>query len=108
MVVLEHVRRAGRVFVEPGGEDPLGLVSRTRCGILHAAPQSRDRTKHRALLRPRLCSAPRREVRRAALRPGNATRYNYFLTQITRTTDALASAEPPLAAVTPLAFKNSR
>jgi hypothetical protein len=36
-------------------------VSRTRCGILHAAPQSRDRTKHRRQLRPRLCSAPLRK-----------------------------------------------
>jgi hypothetical protein len=36
-------------------------VSRTRCGILHAAPQSRDRTKHRRPLRPRLCSAPLRK-----------------------------------------------
>src|SRR4051812_25944435 len=27
--------------------EKLTLVSRTRCGILHAAPQSRDRTKHR-------------------------------------------------------------
>ena len=47
------------------------VVSRTRCGILHAAPQSRDRTKHRRLVRPRISSAPRREERRAALRPGN-------------------------------------
>src|SRR6201985_3412293 len=38
-----------------------GRVSRTRRGILHAAPQSRDRTKRRSSLRPRLCSAPRRE-----------------------------------------------
>src|ERR1700710_1019323 len=37
------------------------IVSRTRCGILHAAPQSRDRTKHRRSLRPRLCSAPLRK-----------------------------------------------
>jgi catechol 2,3-dioxygenase len=36
-------------------------VSRARCGILHAAPQSRDRTKHRRSLRPRLCSAPLRK-----------------------------------------------
>src|SRR3954471_22993285 len=36
-------------------------VSRTRCSVLHAAAQSRDRTKRRALLRPRLCSAPGRE-----------------------------------------------
>src|SRR3954453_16092219 len=47
------------------------LVSRTRCGILHAAPQSRDRPKRRRSLRPRLCSAPRREELRAALRPGH-------------------------------------
>src|SRR5205085_6728279 len=46
-------------------------VSRTRCGILHAAPQSRDRTKHRRSVRPRLCSAPLREELRAALRPGH-------------------------------------
>src|ERR1700733_10769551 len=37
------------------------VVSRTRCGILHAAPQSRDRTKHQRSLRPRLCSAPLRK-----------------------------------------------
>jgi hypothetical protein len=37
------------------------FVSRTRCGIVHAAPQSRDRTKHRRSLRPRLCSAPLRK-----------------------------------------------
>src|ERR1700760_748538 len=49
-----------------------GLVSRTRCGILHAAPQSRDRTKHRRSLRPRLCRAPLRKGLRAALRPGHA------------------------------------
>jgi hypothetical protein len=58
-------------------------VSRTRCGILHAAAQSRDRHEHRSLLRPRLCSASLREERSlcsgrakrgpecAALRPGN-------------------------------------
>src|SRR5438128_388251 len=49
----------------------LAIVSRTRCSVLHAAPQSRDRTKHRVLLRPRLSSAPRREVRRAAQHPGH-------------------------------------
>src|SRR4051794_34406105 len=37
----------------------------------YAAPQSRDRTKRRRPLRPRLCSAPLREELRAALRPGN-------------------------------------
>jgi hypothetical protein len=37
----------------------LSPVSRARCGILHAAPQNRDRTEHRRLVRPRLCSAPR-------------------------------------------------
>ena len=36
-------------------------MSRTRCGILHAAPQSRDRIKHRRSLRPRLSSAPLRK-----------------------------------------------
>src|SRR4051794_1938849 len=36
-------------------------VSRTRCSVLHAAAQSRDRNKHRRLLRPRLCSAPLRK-----------------------------------------------
>jgi hypothetical protein len=36
-------------------------VSRTRCGILYAAPQSGDRTEHLALLRPRLCSATLRK-----------------------------------------------
>src|SRR6202040_561898 len=34
---------------------------RTRCSVLHAAAQSRDRTKHRSPQRPRLCSALRRE-----------------------------------------------
>src|SRR5947209_11287658 len=53
---------------------PTGVsVSRTRCGILHDAAQSRDRTNHQRFVRPRLCSAPRREERRAALRPGNGT-----------------------------------
>src|ERR1700754_1497415 len=47
------------------------LVSRTRCSVLHGAPQSRDRTKRRCSLRPRLCSAPLREELRAALRPGH-------------------------------------
>ena len=38
----------------------------------------------------------------------SGTRANlYFLTQITRTTDALASVDPP-AALTPLAFRKSR
>ena len=37
------------------------MVSRARCGILHAAPQNRDRTKHRRSVRPRLCSAPLRK-----------------------------------------------
>ena len=41
----------------------------------YAAPQSRDRTKPRVPLRPRLSSAPRREERRAALRPGHVKRY---------------------------------
>ena len=36
-------------------------MSRTRCGILHAAPQSRDRPSAGVCGRPRLCSAPRRE-----------------------------------------------
>src|SRR4051794_16225503 len=49
----------------------LGAVSRARCGILDAASQNRDRYGHPTPLRPRLCSAPRREERRAALRPGN-------------------------------------
>src|SRR4051794_16410553 len=48
-----------------------GPVSRTRCGILHAAAQNRDRTRRRTSLRPRLCSAPLREELRAALRPGH-------------------------------------
>ncbi|HEV7879619.1 hypothetical protein [Bradyrhizobium sp.] len=60
--------RSGEMFRE-GSTCP---VSRTRCGVLHAAPQSRDRTKRRRLLRPRLSSAPRREGRRAAQHPGNA------------------------------------
>src|SRR5947209_8597077 len=55
--------------VKPGND--ADLVSRTRCSLLHAAAQSRDRTRRRSPLRPRLCSAPLREVLRAALRPGN-------------------------------------
>ncbi len=43
-----------------GCEAPF-FVSRTRCGILHAAPQSRDHTKRWSLLRPRLSSAPFRK-----------------------------------------------
>ncbi len=48
-----------RGSVKPDGRRV--YVSRTRCGILHAAPQSRDRTKHRRSQRPRLCSAPLRK-----------------------------------------------
>src|ERR1700736_3211528 len=36
------------------------------------------------------------------------TAVDYFLTQITRTTDAFASDDPPPAAFTPLALRNSR
>jgi hypothetical protein len=43
-------------------------VSRARCGILHAAPQNRDRTKHRS---SRFCEAALREMLRAASRPGH-------------------------------------
>ena len=32
-----------------------------RCSVLHAASQNRDHTNRRRSLRPRLCSAPRRE-----------------------------------------------
>ena len=46
-------------------------VSRARCSALRAASQNRDHPKHRCSLRPRLCSAPLREVLRAALRPGH-------------------------------------
>ena len=42
--------------VKPGNDE--NLVSRARCGILHAASQNRDRTGRRRSLRPRLCSAP--------------------------------------------------
>src|SRR4051794_10929335 len=38
-----------------------------------AALQNRDLTKRRRPLRPLLCSAPRREERPAALRPGHET-----------------------------------
>src|SRR4051812_13337630 len=44
-----------------------------------AASQNRDRTRRRRSLRPRLCSAPRREERRAALRPGNTWAMLSFL-----------------------------
>ena len=54
---------AGRADVRAG----VRLVSRTRCGILHAAPQSRDRPRIRDGGH-RLCSAPLREELRAALR----------------------------------------
>src|SRR3954453_4495343 len=50
----------------------LAAVSRTRCGILHAAPQSRDRTKLCAPLRPRLCSAPLRKGHSASKTRVNA------------------------------------
>src|ERR1700704_3558370 len=56
---------------------------------------------------PRLSSAPRREVRRAAQHPGNAESSFYFRTQITRSTEAFASDDPPVVA-TPLAFRKSR
>src|SRR4051794_13984755 len=49
----------------------VGFMSRTRCSVLHAAAQSRDRPRHRRLVRPRLCSAPLREGLHAALRPGH-------------------------------------
>src|SRR4051812_43817473 len=70
-------------------------VSRTRCGILHAAPQSRDRTKHRRSLRPRLWSAPRREERRTALPSG--ARKPHCKRQIYRKTldSSALSAERP-------------
>jgi hypothetical protein len=55
-------------------------VSRTRCGILHAAPQSRDRTKRRSSLRPRLCSAPLRKC--CALRCVRGTATCKFYLQI--------------------------
>src|SRR4051812_11721261 len=48
------------------------VVSRTRCGILHAAAQSRDRNKAQRLVRSRFCEAALREGLRAASRPGNA------------------------------------
>jgi hypothetical protein len=51
-------------------------VSRTRCGILHAAPQSRDRHEHRRLVRPRLCSAPLRKC--YALRCVRGTKLPYL------------------------------
>src|SRR4051794_28842079 len=47
------------------------LVSRTRCGVLDAAAQSRDPYQYRRKRGPRLCSTPRREERRVALRPGH-------------------------------------
>src|SRR6201991_4869962 len=65
--VCRYVRDMGTLFKAPSS------VSRTRCGILHAAPQSRDGTKRRSLVRPRLSSAPRRKRRRAALRPGHVS-----------------------------------
>src|SRR5882672_1787797 len=46
-------------------------VSRTRGGILHAAPLSRDAGSMPSSPGPRLCSAPLREELRAALRPGH-------------------------------------
>src|ERR1700712_3974637 len=56
----------------------LWLINRVACvpdavqRFFSGAPQSRDRTKHRRPLRPRLCSAPLREELRAALRPGHS------------------------------------
>jgi hypothetical protein len=70
------------------------MVSRTRCGILHAAPQSRDRTKRRRLLRPRLCSAPLRKG--YALRCVRGTR-----TLVLRMKLAPAVTLPPSSSNTP-------
>ncbi len=46
-------------------------VSRTRCSVLHDAPQSRDPRRCGVHSGPRISSAPRREERRAAQHPGN-------------------------------------
>src|SRR3954452_12877045 len=62
-ITPEH-RDAARVALQRVSKGEC-LVSRTRCSVLHAAAQSRDRTEHRPLLRPRLCSAPAHEERRA-------------------------------------------
>src|SRR4051794_3183267 len=53
------------------GRNSTYFVSRTRCGILHAAPQSRGRARHRSALRRRLSSAPLRN--RSALRRARGT-----------------------------------
>ncbi|SHH63884.1 hypothetical protein SAMN05443248_5497 [Bradyrhizobium erythrophlei] len=67
-------------------------LSRTRCSVLHAAPQSRDPHKACGLDGPRLGSA----ALRAALRPGHAASYprptNGIFEAITVMNSTLASS----------------
>ena len=59
----DRPHRGGRVGVEPVR---LNLVSRTRCGILHAAPQSRDRYERCASTAPALQRTTPRSATRCA------------------------------------------
>jgi hypothetical protein len=52
--------------------DAANPVSRTRCGILHAAPQSRDHTECQRFVTAPALQRTASQVPRAALRPGNA------------------------------------
>jgi hypothetical protein len=55
----------GRDQADQRGDGGLSVVSRARCGILHAAPQSRGRYERRCLVRSRFCEAARRALHRA-------------------------------------------
>jgi hypothetical protein len=73
----QHPGNAFLIFLEcksviPVACEAMCSVSRTRCSVLHAAPQSRDPWRRGVHNGPRISSAPRREVRRAAQHPGNA------------------------------------
>src|SRR3954465_14959231 len=73
-------------------------VSRTRCGILHAAPQSRDRTKHRAMYGPgsaahRFARATRCAASGARTSPPAQRRHDDFVAAAGAAGDFLAGAE---------------
>ena len=55
------------------GRADLALVSRTRCSVLHAAPQSRDQYTGHLLMGPGSAAQRAARGRRAALRPGHGT-----------------------------------
>jgi hypothetical protein len=62
--------------VKPGN-DECGLVSRRRCSTKRCFAEPGP-LRIPSLVRPRLCSAPRREERRAALRPGNGKTFSFI------------------------------